>query len=282
MSLPAPSPLETVVLSSGDTTAYLSPERGGMATRFFVSGRPVFYLDEATLTDRTKNVRGGNPVLFPSPGRLASDRFTRDGKQGALGQHGFARNEPWEVISRRDAAATLRLRANDRTRAGFPWDFVATLDYEVCESTLRIVARFTAEKDASLPFAFGYHPYFHVSAAEKARASVPTKATRGWDNVAKRDVAVSAIDLAEGETDLHLYDHEASAAKLVRGDGHAVALRGSDAFRRWVVWTQPGKDFVCLEPWTAGFDALNTGDALLRVSAGETAELWLEIALEST
>jgi galactose mutarotase-like enzyme len=45
-----------------------------------------------------------------------------------------------------------------------------------------------------------------------------------------------------------------------------------------VIWTLPGKDFVCLEPWTAPANALNSGESLLIVPPGAHRDLWTEIA----
>ena len=77
-----------------------------MATRFSALGRSWLYLDEATLLDPSKNVRGGIPILFPSPGKLEGDAFARDGRSGHLGQHGFGRNLAWKETARstRDCA----------------------------------------------------------------------------------------------------------------------------------------------------------------------------------
>src|SRR5438067_534494 len=61
--------LETITLADGDARVSLAPSRGGMATRFDVGDRPVFFLDEASLVDETKNVRGG-----PAPRRSRSRR----------------------------------------------------------------------------------------------------------------------------------------------------------------------------------------------------------------
>src|SRR3954463_4417330 len=103
------TPLETVVLEDATAGARvaLAPTRGGMVTRFEVAGRPVLFLDAATLVDETKNVRGGKPVLFPSPGPLAGDRFTRDGKSGSMKQHGFARQRAWSVAAKTAREVTL-------------------------------------------------------------------------------------------------------------------------------------------------------------------------------
>jgi galactose mutarotase-like enzyme len=48
-----------------------------------------------------------------------------------------------------------------------------------------------------------------------------------------------------------------------------------------VVWTLAGKDFVCLEPWTAGADALNTGEKLLTLAPGEAKTLAVSVTLSA-
>ena len=62
----------------------IRPARGGIVTQFDVGDDRVMYMDADTLRDATKNVRGGNPVLFPSPGKLADDKWSRDGKAGVV------------------------------------------------------------------------------------------------------------------------------------------------------------------------------------------------------
>lgn len=269
-----------ITLIDGDARVGLVPERGGIVTGFFVGSRRVLYLDEATLADPAKNVRGGVPVLFPSPGPLAGGRFSRDGKSGAMKQHGFARDLPWRVLSTDERSATLELAASDATRAQFPWDFALTYETSLLGRRLRIDQRIENRGADPMPYAAGFHPYFFVPDAEKARARVPTAATRAWDNVAKREIALDGpIDLTQPEVDMHLIDHGKPTATLEL-EGARVVVTGSDAYARWVVWTLRGKDFVCLEPWTAPADALNTGEGLRVVAPGESDHAFVEISLE--
>lgn len=272
--------LETVVLVHGTTEATLAPSRGGILTRLAAFGRPVLYLDEATLLDPSKNVRGGNPVLFPSPGPLAGDRFTRDGRSGAMKQHGLARQRPWEVVAKSASSATLTLASDASTAPEFPWAFALTFHYEVGDGRVRITERIANRDAAPMPYALGFHPYFHVPLEAKPRVRIPTPATRAWDNVAKREVAVSGdVRIGTDEIDLHLVDHGRAEADLELGDGKVVRVSGSQAFARWVIWSLPGKEFVCLEPWTAPSNALGTGEGLRVVAPGACDELWTEIAL---
>ena len=267
-------PLATLDISSGSTSVTLAPARGGMATRFRVGARDVFYLDEATLLDETKNVRGGSPVLFPSPGKLEGDRWSRGGRSGTLKQHGFARNLPWSLHSRSAAEATLSLAATPATRESYPWDFRATLRYAVRERVLRIEQTVTNDGAGPMPFGFGFHPYFAIAQAKKAEARIPTAATRAWDNVTKKEIALSSIDLTQPEVDLHLIGHKKTSASV--GD---VEIAASPEYTQWVVWTLKDKDFVCLEPWTCPGNALNTGERLIELGRGETRSLWIEISL---
>lgn len=116
------------LVHDGVSTAELAPSRGGMMTSLTVGGEEVMFLDPESFADTRRNVRGGNPVLFPSPGKLVADQWQRDGRSGQMKQHGFARTSAWTVISRETdecAAVTLGLDSSDDTRQQYPWDFRA-------------------------------------------------------------------------------------------------------------------------------------------------------------
>lgn len=271
--------LELADEASG-SLAVLAPSRGGILARLRLAGREILYLDRATFEDPAVNVRGGCPVLFPSPGKLTGDAFTRGDARGAMKQHGFARALPWEIVgtsAQGAASATLRLASNEITRAQYPWDFTAEYTYSLRDNVLGVEMLFTSHAATPMPFGAGFHPYFAVSEADKARARIPTPATRAFDNTLKREVAFAGFDFTLPEVDLHLVDHGSSTASLRIEGGLSVTLRGSPELSRWVVWSLRGRDFICLEPWTCPGDALNTGDGLLVLAPGETRALRLEI-----
>ncbi|HEY0194977.1 MAG TPA: hypothetical protein VGC42_27880 [Kofleriaceae bacterium] len=274
-----PSQSDELILTDPTTqaTVAIAPARGGLVTRFDLAGRQVLYLDDATLRDPSKNVRGGVPVLFPSPGKLAGDAWQRGDRRGAMKQHGFARNLPWQSRRVDAATATLELRATDETRAQYPWDFTIEQTIALRGRSLRLEQRVSNHGDTPMPFGFGFHPYFFVRDADKAATAVTTDATRAFDNVAKHDVALTGpIDLTRAEVDLQLLDHGAPRSALASPAG-TVQLAGSPDYRHWVVWTLAGKDFVCVEPWTCPGNALNTGDRLIHLAPGEQRAMWIEI-----
>lgn len=283
-----PGAFETIVLTDrgSGSTAEVVPARGGLVSRFTTADGPVLYLDEATLADPDKNVRGGIPILFPTAGRLAGDRYVRNGVAYEMKQHGFARNLPWSVAGRNTADAappgsasvTLSLESTPGTRARFPFDFRLDFTFSLAGRTLSVDQSYANRGSEPMPLHAGFHPYFHVPDAAKRQAVVETAATRAFDNVAKAERPLGRLDLTLAEVDLHLVDHGSSRCVLRRPGAPPVVLEGSPEMTRWVVWTLAGKDFVCVEPWTAPADALNTGEGLLWVAPGETRRLQLRIS----
>jgi galactose mutarotase-like enzyme len=253
-------PIETLRLSHHGAQAWLAPSRGGLLTRFSVDGDGVLYLDEETLADETRNVRGGVPVLFPIAGRLAPD--TLSGASAPLRQHGFARDLPWRVIEQPGAErVVLGLDASDLTRAAYPHEFALRFTYTLDARSLAIEQRFENLGDAPMPIQPGLHPYFRVD--EKRGARVETAATIAWDGVRRERVKVvpQAIDLAAGDLDLHLLDHGEQHTRLVRPGARDVLLAWSADQRVLVLWTLPGRPFVCVEPWSAAANTLHDGGA---------------------
>lgn len=262
----------------------IAPSRGGMATRFDIGSFPLFALDPETLADPSRNVRGGMPILFPSPGPLPGGRYESPLVTAPMKQHGFARDLAWSVVTE-DAGEsgearrlTLGLSSTSETRAQFPFDFELLFTYELAGTTLRLLQSYENRSRLPMPLHAGFHPYFHVPDSEKGRTFVETGASRAYDNVSHCIVEVSEIDLTRPEVDLHLLDHGAPRSAITRPGVPRVVLSASPEFKHWVVWTVAGKDFVCVEPWTAPAGALNSGGGLLWLEPGETRRLWLEIS----
>lgn len=257
----------------------IAPARGGIVTSFEVAGRELLYLEPATLADPSKNIRGGIPVLFPSPGKLANDKFSREGKHGSMNQHGFARNLPWTPLqtSAAEASVTLRLASNEQTRAQFPWEFSFDLTVSLINTRLTLALEIDNPGQVPLPCAFGFHPYFALE--NKTGVSIDTRTTTVFDNVRKEVVPFTGFDFNKPEQDLYLLDHGSTGSVLHYADGASLAIRGSSEFSRWVVWSLASKDYVCIEPWSAPPDALNTGESLIHIPPGVLRQAWVEFEL---
>jgi galactose mutarotase-like enzyme len=263
---------ELLVLEDAGSRVEVAPQRGGLVTSFQVHGRELLYLEPATLADASKNVRGGIPVLFPSPGKLRDDAFSYEGRRGALKQHGFARNLPWQVDG-----TTLTLEANAQTRSQFPWEFRYRLTLTLEGARLRLGIAVQNTGGEPLAFGLGFHPYFALTS--KSAAQIDTRASTIFDNVTKEVKPFTGFDFTRKEQDLYLLDHGSTESALHYGDGSRLAIRASSEFTRWVIWSLSDKDYVCIEPWSSPPDALNTGEGLLQLAPGATHEGWVELEL---
>jgi galactose mutarotase-like enzyme len=270
--------------AAGHARVELVAARGGMVTRFSVGGRDVLFMDDATLADRTKNVRGGIPVLFPFAGRLTGDAYRVGDVSHAMKQHGFARNVAWSVYEGNATADSARITcgigADVPGCEAFPWKFRVRISYVLAGATLAIEQEYVNADARPMPLHAGFHPYFAVPAAQKADTRIETDATRAYDNTTGATVPFTGFDLTAREVDLHLLDHRARTTRLRRPDGASVRLDMDESFTTLVVWTLEGRDFVCVEPWTAPRDALNTGERLIHVPPGATHRARFAITAE--
>ena len=256
-----------IALACGDAVAEIVPERGAIVTRLRLANDEVLFLDPATLADPARNVRGGIPVLFPIAGKPVPP----------LQQHGFARNLPWETVASEAARAELRLRSSPETLALFPHPFELTLVATLAEKSLRLDFTVHNPGEQPLPLHFGLHPYFRV--VDKKAAWIETDATVAHDNRSGADGSLQRLDFDVDELDLALLDHDESGTVLHRGEGPLLKLRWSEALRTLVLWTVRGREYLCVEPWTAPGLALQSGDGLLQVAPGTATALWLEISV---
>lgn len=256
----------TVVAANGDVLRFV-PDRGGLVTGWRCHGpwgeREVLYFDADRFADPANSVRGGIPVLFPICGGLPGS---------ALPQHGFARDLPWQSADLDDGSGVvLTLHDSARTRAVFPHPFSLEVEYRLRPQTLAISARVSNPETAGgpLPFSFGLHPYFAVPDLGSARLSgLPDAAVDQAAGVAGPTTDLLA-DLPGG---VDVLAGPVTEVRLAAGDVDIV-LETEPPLDLAVVWTDPPRPMVCLEPWTAPRGALRSGERLLHVPPGESLDL---------
>ncbi len=276
---PGPGSLETYVLSGDGAEVRLVPGRGGLVTHWSVGGEALLFLDEASLVDVSRNVRGGIPLLFPNAGPLPAEGVEFAGRRITQPQHGLARLAAWDVVDAvgddDTARISMRLRSSDATRVGFPFDFESELAVSLSAGRLLLEWRFTNTGDVPMPLHAGTHPYFTVPVAQKAKAQVPSKATRLKERRSGEVRPASPVHFGEGEVDVALLDH-GPAATLLRGDGSRIELNSTPQLSTLVLWTLPDQPFICVEPWTAPGGALTSGEGLISVAPGASEALAIE------
>ncbi|MBD2345371.1 aldose epimerase family protein [Anabaena subtropica] len=276
---------KTYILSDETTGSQIEvvPERGGIITRWRVKGEEIFYLDTERFTNPDLSVRGGNPILFPICGNLPDNTYTLNGQQYTLKQHGFARDLPWEVadqVTKDKAALTVVLNSNEQTKAVYPFDFQVVFTYELQGNTLEIHQQYKNLSSTAMPFSFGFHPYFLVGDKNQLEFAIPSQQYQ--DQRTKElhpfngnfDFNRDEIDFAFGKITSQ------SASVIDHSRKLKLTLDSDEIFSMLVFWTLKGKDFYCLEPWSAGRNSLNTGERLTVLEPGASCNASVKLSAD--
>ena len=263
---------------SGDSLRIV-PERGGLVSGWRCDGREMLYLDAERFADPALSVRGGIPVLFPICGNLPDDRLTLPQGSFHLPQHGFARDLPWQLqeLAAGDGIA-LVLEDSPATRSQFPFAFRLELELRLEASALAILVRLhhrsadgDQEPPGAMPFSFGLHPYLAVvDPAAVQLEGLPDRCLDHHTMTATSTVAQLA-QLGQG---VDLLAGPVAAVRLLDPlAGLAITLETMAPWDLAVVWSDPPRSMVCLEPWTGPRGALVSGDRRLELPAGQSLEL---------
>lgn len=260
------------------------PERGAIISRWKINNQDILYLDEERFANPELSIRGGIPILFPICGNLPNNTYTYGDREYQLKQHGFARDLPWEVTETNTdsiSSITLTLNSNETTLAVYPFAFKLTFTYQLQGNRLKILQSYSNHSDATMPFSAGLHPYFKVQ--EKSQLSFDIPASSYFDHISqeiqsfpgKFDFELDEIDVAFTSLNKHHTSIQDNYS------GSKITIYYSDFYSTLVFWTIKGKDYVCLEPWNAPRNALNTKEQLTYIEPGSSYNSVVEMVWES-
>ena len=251
---------------SGDRLRIV-PERGGLVTDWCCNGHELLYLDQERFADPEKSIRGGIPVLFPICGNLPGDLLPLPSGEFILKQHGFARDQPWELQLLEDhSGVKLSLGDSEETRAAYPFAFLLEMVVRPIRNALEIEVNVHNRSQTAMPFSIGLHPYFNVTDLNKVRLEGLPQSCLNHLQMAEAETAIQLAALTEG---VDFLPRPAGPVTLVdEASGRSLQLQHENPMDLTVVWTDPPRQMVCLEPWTGPREALISGDRKLEIEAG--------------
>ena len=266
--------------SSGDLMR-LVPERGGLISGWRCGDREVVYLDLERFLDPSQSVRGGFPVLFPMTGGLPDNRLPLPQGSFVLGQHGFARQLPWRMEPLADGRGVLlELTETPETLQAYPFRFRLAMEVRLVPGAMEINTTVSNRSDAAMPFSFGLHPYFNLSSLEEVRfAGLPDECLDHL-TMEPASTAEQMQRLAEG---IDLLVRPTGPVRLLdEAAGAILELQLSHPLDLVVLWSEPPRPMVCIEPWSAPRQALLSGDRKIELAPGSSTALNTRYALIRT
>ena len=245
--------------------------------------------DLATLEERPTAY--GNPILFPFPNRIRNGTWQFEGETYQFDKapdspttiHGLLLNLPYQVerhvADENGAVLVASLNSQDFPDVGrqYPFPFRIEITYTVTDAVLTMGIAIKNTGDRNMPMGFGIHPYFNVALGPEAKAAeavITVPAAKYWelDEVlvptgTQHDVT-GTLDLRNGQpfgtlkldhvfTDVQLAEGVSRCRIENKDTGYGMVMESDAQFRELVVYTPPGRDAICFEPYTCPTDAIN-------------------------
>ncbi|GGC81457.1 aldose 1-epimerase family protein [Enterococcus wangshanyuanii] len=229
------------------------------------------------------------PVLFPFVGRLKDDRYTYAGKTYPMGQHGFARDQVFEVIEHGAELVSLSLKSSAETKKIYPFDFELILSYVLEENNLTVNYQVENTGKEEMYFAIGGHPAFNVPleknltfddyylgfSPQKSRIQIPLSGP--YADFAHKTLGQTntSLDLRRElfKDDAIIFETKGVNTFTIATDEspHSISLSYTDM--PYVgFWSPYPKDapFVCIEPWCGIADGVDaTGNLIDKIGINQ-------------
>ena len=234
------------------------PERGGVITNWVSENNEIIYLDEKRFLDRGKSIRGGIPILFPICGNLNISNSLFGKKYLQLPQHGFARDLPWQYsLNKKEKSLCLVLQDSEITRKYYPFDFEVRIEVTLKINCLEFKIHIENKTNSEMPINFGLHPYFNISDFKNLEFfDYPLNCQDQ-----KRNILINTLeDLKNIHNGIDLLMY--SSGKISFRDNifkRQVTLNHPYPFDLCVIWSNPPRQMICLEPWTSPRNSLVDG-----------------------
>jgi galactose mutarotase-like enzyme len=256
------------------------PERGGVITNWVSDGNEILYFDETRFMDKTKSIRGGIPILFPICGNLntSSSVFGKDYLQ--LGQHGFARDLKWQYsFNENEKSLSLFLNESKKTKTYYPFDFELRIEVTLKINCLEFEITIHNKTDSNMPINFGLHPYFNVSDFRNLEfIDNPLNCQNQEKNIVSN--TLNELNNIYLGVDLLMYTSGKSAFqdKIFK---RQVTLNHPYPFDIGVIWSDPPRRMICLEPWTSPRNSFVDGFRNIIISPNDSKSFEASIQIKS-
>jgi len=255
------------------------PRRGGIITNWVVNNHQILYFDQKRFLDKTKSIRGGIPILFPICGDLENKSLFGDYFLDLM-QHGFARDQEWNYsFNKLKKTLYLTLSDNEITRRYYPYLFELKIEITLTIETLRFNVEIFNKSNITMPFNFGLHPYFNISDFNNVKFLDYSKCCLNQKN----NNLVKTENLLRNSfkgIDLLMYS-SGKTSFIDYGFKRKITLSNPYPFDISVIWSDPPRQMLCMEPWTSPRNSLGNGLRKIEIIPNSSQKLYASISVEN-
>jgi galactose mutarotase-like enzyme len=217
-----------------------------------------------------------SPVLFPIVGSLNNGKYSHNGKNYNMSQHGFARDKEFKLLSESADELKFILKSDNETLAKYPFDFELEIGYKIKDGNVEVSWEVRNPSDEDMYFSIGGHPAFlcpinenelqsdykiKLDAKDVITSSVigkgGTLSARKKAYVLNNGYLNITPNLFDDDA-LIIEDNQAHKVSLCTPDNNPY-LTVSFTAPLFGIWSPVGKNapFICIEPWYGRCDRYN-------------------------
>jgi len=244
------------------------------------------------------------PVLFPIVGRLKDDSYIYNNQEYKMTQHGFARDNEFELVDKTDNYLTYALEANSETLKKYPFKFRLEIKYTLNENLINVGYKVFNQDQKKIYFSIGAHPAFYWPLNEDEKKENYYLEFEKKEKTTKYLLEAGILNnqtepILDNQKILELtpdiFEDDALVFKNLKSE--QITLKSSKSERKirikfkkfpyLGIWSQSAEaPFICIEPWHGIADSVDSSGKIIEkegikdLKAGDHFESKYTITIE--
>jgi len=221
------------------------------------------------------------PVLFPIVGRLKDDSYIYNNQEYKMTQHGFARDNEFELVDKTDNSLTYALEANSETLKKYPFKFRLEIKYTLNENLINVGYKVFNQDQKKMYFSIGAHPAFYWPLNEDEKKEDYYLEFEKKEKTTKYLLEAGLLNnqtepILDNQKILELtpdiFEDDALVFKNLKSE--QITLKSSksereikirfEKFPYLGIWSQSVEaPFICIEPWHGIADSVDSSGKII-------------------
>ena len=258
-----------IALHAGGLRCAIEPQLGGCITGLWLGDEPV--LRSTPPAQLTTARLSSCYALVPFSNRIGHASLVWEGTQHPLVRnngdephaiHGVGWQRPWSVLDQ--DATSVMLSYEHAADASWPFAFDCSHTLRLKPASLEMTLALTNQSGQAAPAGLGWHPFFVKRPGSRIAFHASGRWEMGEDKLPTGRSASRGIDADCASVDVdHCYDGWDGEVRL---RDEVLQVRVRSGLTRLVVFTNPAREFVAIEPVS------HVNNAVQMVAAGAPAE----------
>lgn len=222
------------------------------------------------------------PILFPIVGKLKEHTYYVDDKKFHLPQHGFARDQEFNMVSKTDSEVVFELSFSEKTLEIYPCQFKLFICYALQGNTLKVEYKVQNHDNKDIFFSIGAHPAFSCPLTDETSFSdyyvtfeeseTPLQYSLNKENGLRKEQPIQKSLGKKIDLNYDVFKDDALIFKGIQSKKvslksnkhqHGINFHFSD-WEYFAFWTKKDAPFICFEPWMGAADLETTNQDFIQ------------------